>query len=54
MSNGNRSSQKDEGCVYGTHMLLEGAVIKSVDIYYNGFVQGIEFFDKDQTLIKKF
>ncbi len=50
LSNGARTAQRDEYHIYFTHMLPEGSnkKIRSVNIYYGGFILGFEFFDQDK------
>ncbi len=49
LSNGDRSTQRDEGETYYTHMFPAGShkMIRSVKIHYYKFIRGFEFFDRE-------
>ena len=50
MSNGKRTSQRDEGKKYYTHMMPADKKIRSVAIHHiNGNITGFQFFDKEIT-----
>lgn len=53
LSNGNRSTQIDEGMNYYERMLPEDTLnrIRSVTIYYDVKIFGFSFFDKDGTVL---
>ena len=52
-SNGQLTQQRDEYKSYFNHIMPEDVPekIKSVNIYYTGFINGFHFFDKDGVLI---
>ncbi len=54
MSNGTRSTQRDEGITYYDHMLPAEALnkIRSVTVHSTyGHIRGFSFFDKDGALL---
>ena len=56
LSNGQRSTQRDQGTTYFTHMLPKDAhkLIRSAEIYYNtSCIWGFHFFDQNHSLIWK-
>ena len=53
MSNGARNQQRDENEEYFTHMMVGNARIKSVHIYYDYWISGFQFFDRDNNMIFK-
>ncbi len=58
LSNGTRSNQRDEGYTYYDRMMPADAhnKIRSVTIhfhYYNDWIRGFSFFDKDGALLWK-
>ncbi len=56
LSNGDRSTQRDEGCKYIDHMIPADALnkLRSVTIHaYSNIIRGFSFFDKDGALLLK-
>ncbi len=56
LSNGDKTSQRDKGVTYYTHMIPKGShkKIRSVQIYnYDDAITGFSFFDKDKLPIWK-